>query len=287
MRVHRVDQDISAESTPDLRATPGGADAVDGIAVRRHGRIAEVILARPAVHNAVNFAMWLRIRQVFEDLGRERGIRAILVRGAGGRAFSAGADIGEFRAMRLGIAAADRYNQRIGDALRAIRGTPQPVVAMLGGLAVGGGCELATACDLRIASDDAQIGIPVARLGVTLGLEEITALVALVGPGRAKDLLLTGRLIDAPEAYRIGLVDRVVPRADLEDTAWSTITRVADAAPTAAIANKLAVNLAAYGANDADTVRLRQLTVEVYSGHDLVEGVEAFLAKRDPRFLGE
>jgi enoyl-CoA hydratase len=272
-------------SIPDLGAIPD--DAGDGVAVRLHAAIAEVILSRPAVHNALDYAMWSRIHEVFEQLATDRTIRAILVRGAGGRAFSAGADISEFREQRLGVEAAARYNARIAGALRTVRRTHQPVVAMITGLAVGGGCELATACDLRIASDDARLGIPVARLGVTLGLEEITGLVALVGPGRAKDLLFTGRLIDAAEAHRIGLVDRVVPRAEVEQASWRLAETIAQAAPTAAIANKLAIGMVTHGPDHGDVERLRGLTDSVYAGRDLAEGVDAFLAKRDPTFVGD
>jgi enoyl-CoA hydratase len=260
---------------------------VDGVVVRLHGPIAEVILSRPAVHNALDLAMWSRIRAVFDELATNRSLRVVLVRGAGGRAFSAGADISEFRAERLSTEAARNYNQGIAGALRAIRRTPQPVVAMIVGLAVGGGCELATACDLRIASDDARIGIPVARLGVTLGLEEITALVGLVGPGRAKDLLFTGRLMGAAEALQIGLVDRIVPRPEIEEAAWQLAEGIALAAPKAAIANKLAVGMVTYGSDDGDLEQLERLTDDVYAGRDLAEGVDAFIAKRDPSFRGD
>jgi enoyl-CoA hydratase len=276
---------IAHDSVPDLRAVPD--DAVDGVALRVHTPIAEVILSRPAVYNAVDIAMWVRIRQVFETLGPDRSIRVVLVRGAGGRAFSAGADISEFQTERLGAAAAGRYNEGIAHALRAIRRTPQPVLAMIAGLAVGGGCELATACDLRIASDDSRLGIPVARLGVTLGVEEIAGLVGLVGPARAKDLLLTGRLVDAKEALQIGLVDRVFPRDQVEAAAWELATTIARAAPTAAIANKLTVGLVTTGSEGDDLDRLRRLTDAVYDGRDLAEGVDAFLAKRDPTFVGD
>ncbi len=276
---------IPRGSIPDLRAIPD--DAVDGVGVRLRGPIAEVILSRPAVHNALDLAMWSRIRAVFDELGTDRSLRVVLVRGAGGHAFSAGADISEFRAERLGADAARNYNQRIAGALRAIRRTPQPVVAMIVGLAVGGGCEIATACDLRIASDDTRIGIPVARLGVTLGLEEITGLVGLVGAGRAKDLLFTGRLIGAAEALQIGLVDRVVPRPEIEEAAWHLAEAIALAAPRAAIANKLAVGMVTYGSDDGDLEQLDRLTDDVYAGRDLVEGVAAFIAKRDPSFRGD
>lgn len=272
-------------SIPDLRAVPD--HAVDGVAVRLVGPIAEVILSRPAVHNALDLAMWSRIDQVFHELAGDDTLRVILIHGAGGRAFSSGADISEFRAERLGADPARRYNQRIAGALRAIRRTPQPVVAMIVGLAVGGGCEIATACDLRIASDDARIGIPVARLGVTLGLEEITGLVGLVGPGRAKDLLFTGRLIEAAEALQIGLVDRVVPRSEIEEAAWQLAEGIALAAPKAAIANKLAVGMVTYGPDDGDLEQLQRLTDDVYDGRDLAEGADAFIAKRDPLFTGD
>jgi len=280
-----VAESIPGGSIPDLRAVPD--DAVDGVAVRLRGPIAEVILYRPAVHNALDLAMWSRIDGVFQELGADQQIRVILVRGAGGRAFSAGADITEFRAERLGTEAARNYNQRIAKALRAIRRTPQPVVAMIVGLAVGGGCEIATACDLRIASDDARLGIPVARLGVTLGMEEITGLVGLVGPGRAKDLLFTGRLIGPAEALQIGLIDRVVPRPEIEEAAWRLAEGIALAAPKAAIANKLAVGMVIYGSDDGDLEQLQRLTDDVYAGRDLAEGVDAFIAKRDPSFRGD
>jgi enoyl-CoA hydratase len=280
-----VPESTQRSAIPDLRAVP--EDAVDGVVVRLHGPIAEVILSRPNVHNALDLAMWTRIALVFEELGANGDVRVILVRGAGGRAFSAGADIGEFRAERLGTDAAGRYNQRIAGTLGTIRRTPQPVVAMIVGLAVGGGCEIAAACDLRIATDDARLGIPVARLGVTLGLEEITALVALVGPGRAKELLFTGRLIGAAEALQIGLVDRVVPRREIEEAAWHLAEDIAVAAPKAAIANKLAVGIVTYGADDRDIEQLRRLTDDVYDGRDLAEGVDAFFAKRDPSFRGD
>lgn len=278
-------ESIAREPIPDLRAVPD--DAVDGVAVRLRAPIAEVILSRPAVHNAFDLAMWLRIRAVFDELGTDQSLRVIVVRGAGDRAFSAGADISEFPAKRLGADAAGRYNRGIADALRTIRRTPQPVVAMIVGLAVGGGCELATACDLRVASDDARLGIPVARLGVTLGLEETRSLVGLIGPGRAKDLLFTGRLIGAAEALEMGLVDRVVERSGIEEATWRLAEGIAHAAPKAAIANKLAIGMVTYGSDEGDLEELRRLTDDVYAGRDLAEGVEAFLAKRDPTFTGD
>jgi enoyl-CoA hydratase len=275
-----------ADTTPDLWSVPPAADASDGVAVLDHDGIAEVVLSRPEVHNAVNLAMWTRLSDVFRGLARRSDIRVVIVRGAGRRAFSAGADIGEFRTLRIGIEAADRYNRQVADALEAISATPQAVVAMISGLAVGGGCEIATVCDVRIAGSDARLGIPVARLGVTLGQVEAAALVGLVGPGRAKDLLLTGRLVTADEALLIGLLDRVVPPDDLGRATWQTALSIAAAAPLAAIANKLTVNAIASGSWPRAAEEIRRLTADVYNGQDLVEGVTAFLEKRDPKFTG-
>ncbi|MDQ3871686.1 MAG: enoyl-CoA hydratase/isomerase family protein, partial [Chloroflexota bacterium] len=136
------------QATPDLWSVPPAADAPDGVAMLAHDGIAEVVLSRADVHNALNLAMWTRLGDVFLGLRERRDIRVIIVRGAGRRAFSAGADIAEFRALRLGIDAADHYNRRVAEALEAIRRTPQAVLAMISGLAVGGGCEIATVCDV-------------------------------------------------------------------------------------------------------------------------------------------
>ena len=266
--------------------TAGIASGSNGVALHVEGGIAAVTLDRPEVHNALNLAMWKRLRSVFQALSMMRGLRVAIIRGAGIRAFSAGADITEFRTTRVGSQAADVYNDAIAAALEAIRDAPLPVIAMIGGLAVGGGCEVATVCDLRIASERAKFGIPIMRLGVTLGRVEAAALVSLVGPAHAKDLLLTGRLIDADEALRIGLVNRVVPAAALEQVTWDTARRMSTGAPLATTANKLTINGLVYGLSAAEEARLRQLTVDIYDGADLAEGIAAFEERRDPTFTG-
>ena len=262
------------------------AHAVDGVAVDVRAPFAEVVLARPRVHNALNFAMWCRLGEVLEEMGRNPQIRVIILRGAGSRAFSAGADIAEFREKRLGIDRASRYNAQIARTLEIIIGMPQPVIAMIAGLAVGGGCEIAAACDLRIVSEDSRLGIPINRLGVTLGPVEAQAVVALIGPGHAKDLLLTGRLVDADEALRMGLVNRVVPRDALAAETWSLARRVALGAPLATGANKLTINSLTSGMPLGAIEAIDAITAEVYDSPDLQEGVAAFLEKREPIFRG-
>jgi enoyl-CoA hydratase len=265
-------------------ASPDPAESHDGIAMLEHSTIAEVVLDRPEVLNALDFAMWRRVAEVFDGIAHQTRTRVVVIRGAGDRAFSSGADIAEFRDRRTGTVNASRYNRTVGDALTAIRDAPQPVVAMIRGLAVGGGCEIAAACDLRIASENSRFGLPIGRLGVTLGPAEARAVTALIGASRVQRLIFTGQLLDATEALRIGLVDQVVPPAALDEETWSLARTIAAIAPTAARANKLVVNMFTFGSSPAQDETLRELTARVYEGNDLKEGIAAFLEKRPPRF---
>ncbi|HXT37581.1 MAG TPA: enoyl-CoA hydratase-related protein [Chloroflexota bacterium] len=269
------------------RTGPDPEGAADGVILEVREAIALVTLDRPEVHNALNLAMWRRLCSVFRVLATTRGLRVVIVRGAGGRAFSAGADISEFRAARVGSQAAGVYNTAIASALQAIYTLPLPVIAVIEGLAVGGGCEIATACDLRIAGHAARFAIPIMRLGVSLGLVEAEALVRLIGPAHAKDLLFTGRMIGADEALRIGLVNRVVPDHELEQASWNLANRICQGAPLVAAAHKLALNGLVHGFGAAEAARLRRITTEIYEGSDLLEGIAAFGERRDPIFTGQ
>jgi enoyl-CoA hydratase len=246
--------------------------------------MAVVTLSRPESHNALSFGGWLRLVEVFEGLAGSPGVRAVVVRGAGGRAFSAGANIEEFPELRMSADTAGRYNQAISKALEAVMAFELPTVAMVQGLAVGGGCELAAACDLRVAAADARFGIPIGRLGVTLGPSEAWAIVRLIGPARLKDLLFTGRLVDAAEALAIGLVDRVVPVEDLTVATAEIVSSIASSAQTTIRAGKLVADAGARLLSPADEAALARLTRAAYDGADLKEGVAAFLERRAPRF---
>ncbi|MGH8985052.1 MAG: enoyl-CoA hydratase/isomerase family protein [Acidimicrobiia bacterium] len=263
-----------------LTDAPDPGEVVDGIAFRHHGEVTEIVLSRPDHQNALNLAMWRRLEDIVDSLASFLGI--VLIRGAGA-AFSAGADIREFSTHRFGEAATS-YNAAVAGAIRGLMAAPGPVVAMLHGFAVGGGCELACACDIRVAAEGARFGVPIKRLGVTVGSDEARAMVRVLGPGRAKDLLLTGRLIEAEEALRIGLVDRLVPGARLADEVRSVIHEIATGSPLAAAVHKLTVDAVADGSIEGGAERIAALNDRVFSGRDVREGVEAFLAKREPRF---
>jgi enoyl-CoA hydratase/carnithine racemase len=274
---------VTSPAADRLRDDPAADEIDDGICVRMHGSLAEVVLARPERRNALDLAMWERIRRVFASLDEAEELRVIVLRGAGGH-LSAGSDISHFPEHRTGIAAADRYNAAIAAALEAVMRVRRPVVAMIAGRCVGGGCELACASDVRIASAEATLGVPIARLGVSIGPVEARALLNVISPGRLKELLLTGRILDAQEALQLGLVDRVVPPDELSSATWALAEEIAAGAPLAAMANKLTVDAVATGTLAAAEPRLRELTVAIYEGADLQEGIRAFVEKRPPRF---
>jgi enoyl-CoA hydratase len=254
----------------------------DPISLRHHDAYVEVVLSRPHVRNALDLDAWRRLAAVFEVLAAENPT-VIVLRGMDGN-LSSGSDIGQFPEHRTGMAAADEYNAAIDAALEAVGGVPHPVIAAISGLAVGGGCELACAADLRIAADNARFGMPIARLGVSVGEVEVRTMLRVLAPARLKDFLLTARLIDAGEAYRIGLVDRVVPAAELDGAVAELARTVAAGAPLAARANKLTVNAVADGTVDAVREQLRDLTAQIYEGQEFQEGIRAFVEKRPPRF---
>ena len=252
--------------------------------LERDGEIARVTLNQPAKLNAVNNQMWTRLAEIFAELDGDERLRCIILSGSGERAFSVGADIGEFAENRSSIDQARHYHARTHRSLQAIAGCRHPVVAEIRGLCVGGGLELATLCDLRICGESARFGIPVKRLGLVVSYTELKPLVALIGPANALEILLEGRIHDAADALRMGLVNRVVPDAEVEHETRATALRIAEGAPLVARWHK------------KFTKRLMQpepLTqdemdesFECFATEDFRAGYQAFLAKGKPEFKG-
>lgn len=156
--------DIEAEMCQLMREQPPAEGVVDRVALQRHRNVALITLSHPQAQNALNLASWRRLKRLLDDLAGESGLRAVVLRGAGDKAFAAGADIKEFPNTRMSAADAAEYNESLAVCLRALTTMPIPVIAAVRGLAVGGGCELATACDVCIATDDARFGIPLGKL---------------------------------------------------------------------------------------------------------------------------
>lgn len=250
------------------------------------GERALVTLESPGKLNAISEAMWQALARVFEAFAHDAP-RVVVVRGAG-RNFAAGADIDEFARVRGDAASGRRYHlETIAAALTAIERCPVPVIAAIQGVCVGGGLEVAVACDLRIADATARLGAPVGRLGFPFALPELAPLLRLVGPGVASELLLEGRLLDAHEAAARGLVTRVVADAvHFEAEVNECADRIAAGSPFAARANKANIRLLAAHAGRYTEQQLDE-SFAFLESHDYREGVAAFLAKRAPRFSGE
>lgn len=256
--------------------------ADDSIHAERVGPAALITLDRPATRNAMTEAMWRAFPSLLKDLAEDTRVKAVLLTGAGGH-FSSGADITEF-ATTYGNAAAARATNDLIEATRAaITDFPKPTIAVVPGLAVGAGCGIAMACDLRFVSDAARLALPPARLGAAYPYPGIRQLVGLVGPSRAKDMLYSGRLVGAEEALRIGLVDRVFAADALLDQSLEYVESVAALSSNShRIAGNL-VDAAATGA-EADDKELRELFESSFASDDFQEGYRAFLEKRKPVF---
>jgi enoyl-CoA hydratase/carnithine racemase len=258
----------------------------DHILVEHDGAIATVVFNRPKLRNAISLAMWSEIATVTERLSRDDSVRAIVYRGAGTDAFASGADISEFQEHRKDTATALAYGKETEAAYSAVRLCPKPTVAMIFGFCMGGAMGIAMACDLRFAAGGARFGIPAARLSIIYGLDAVHQLVDLVGPAYAKDILYSARALDAAEALRIGLIQRLLPAAELEAYTYDYLRSVAANAPLSVRGTKAQVRAIFEGTDEAHRETLRLLSLETFDSQDYREGTRAFLEKRAPRFEG-
>jgi enoyl-CoA hydratase len=255
------------------------------IVLERDGAIATITLNRPAVLNALNAELLGRLDDALGTIAHDATVRALIITGAGERAFAAGADISELALLDGPVAgtALARRGQLITQRIEALR---VPVIAAVNGFALGGGCELALACDIRIASDNAKFGQPEVNLGIPPGYGGTQRMARLLGRGAALLLCTTGTIVDAAEALRIGLVQRVVPLADLIGEARAIAGAIAAKAPLAVTASKRAI-LDGASLAMSEALALEALHFGSLVGtHDFREGTSAFLAKRAPAFEG-
>ncbi|HTT09513.1 MAG TPA: enoyl-CoA hydratase/isomerase family protein [Burkholderiaceae bacterium] len=250
------------------------------------GQVASVTLDSPGKLNAISVAMWRELARIFGELARDDAVRCIVVGGADGN-FAAGADISEFATVRFDQASGRRFHLEIlGAAIEAIRTVPQPVIAAIEGFCIGGGLEIAVACDLRIAVDDARIGAPVGKVGFPFALPELLPLLALVGPGVAADLLLAGRVFSGREAQEAGLVQRAIPRDDHRRVIDEIVRAIVAGSPAAARQNKAQIRSLLDGGFRYSQAQL-EASFAFLDSDDYREGIAAFLAKRPPQFAGK
>ena len=255
----------------------------DKVLVSIENGIAVVTINRPEVRNAVDKETWGLLRKTFENLDSNRDVRAIIVTGAGEKAFVAGADLNSLK-VRSVLETLDSENNAV---VRAIEKVSKPTIAAINGYCLGGGCEIALACDIRIAAEKAKIGQTELNVGILPGAGGTQRLRNLVGQGKAMEMILTGEPVSAQEAYEIGLVNKVVPLDNLMEKAMSMAKKIAEKSP---VVTKLAKRAIQNGADlPIDTGLLIEILSQsvVFSTKDHLEGINAFLEKRKPEYTGE
>ncbi len=253
--------------------------------IEQHGPVARLTVNRPAVRNALSIGITRRIAQALHDLSRDRSVRVFVLTGAGDRVFVSGADVTEFREQLASPEAALNYDAAAEQLQSALREVPQPVIARIQGHAVGSGTIVAASCDFRIAVRTAKFGIPVAKFGFLATVPDTLRLVQLVGTAKAKWLLMTGQLIEAPEAQAIGLIDQIVDPQHLDATVDSLAATLAANAPLTIKATKQIIET--FSAPDNDVASGAPWYAEIFRSADFREGLDAFFAKRKPEFTGE
>lgn len=267
----------------DLTAVLG--DAAPHLAVTRDDGVVTIAFTRPDKHNAVSFAMWQALGRLMPALAEDDGCDVVVMRGTPGGPFSAGADIAEFTTLRADPDGARRYGEALEAGEQAVIRFPKPTVALVEGFAIGGGSQLALACDLRVCETRSRFGITPARLGIVYALPSTARLVEVVGAAWARWILLTGELLDAGTALRIGMVHEVVEDGAAEDRAYALARTMAARARVSLVGGKEMVARAVGGQVDEDD-EVRRVYEQSWTSSEYAEGVAAFLDKRQPDFAG-
>ena len=263
---------MAGDTTPELR-------------LERDGGIAYLVLDNPARLNALTSAMWAALPRLLAHAEADEAVRVIVLKGAGGKAFSAGADISEFESARTGdaVKAYDALNHA---AFEALLGAGKPTVAMIEGFCLGGGLGIAACCDLRIANEAASFAIPAAKLGLGYHPRWVRTLLNLAPPASVKEMLFTGRRFSAAEALSMGLVNRVHPADQLSAETRSLAETIAGNAPMTIRAAKEAIDELTAKPETADIGHLEHLVKQCFDSADYAEGRKAFAEKRKPDFKG-
>ena len=258
----------------------------DKILSKKDGRVGRLIFNNPERRNAMSLAMWQTTKAVLQEFIDEPEIRVIVLSGAGGKAFVSGADISKFATERATVEDTQRYNEATGAASDLLSTCPKPTIAQIQGFCMGGGLALAICCDLRICTEASVFGLPAAKLGVGYGFKGIRRLAEIVGPAYVREITFTGRRFTAQEAEGMGLVNRIVPEAELASYVTDYATTIAENAPlTIAAMKKIFIELGK-DPDSRDLEGCQTLVERCFGSEDYIEGRQAFLEKRKPNFQG-
>ena len=258
----------------------------DKLITRKDGAVGWIIFNNPERHNATSYEMWQALPVVLDAYARDPEVHVIVFRGAGEKAFSAGADISQFKERRSGAEAAREYNAAADAANLALRECAKPTIAMIRGYCIGGGTAMAAGCDLRIAADDARFAVPAARLGLGYRFDGIKRLASIVGLAYTAEIFFTARQFTAQEALQMRLVNRVVPGAELESFIEDYARTIAHNAPLTIAAVKRSLVELQKDPAERDLVLCQRMVDACFASEDYREGQAAFMEKRKPQFKG-
>jgi len=254
--------------------------------VEKRGAVGWIVFNQPAKRNAINGAMWRGIPRAMAQYDADSEVRCVAFRGAGGEAFASGADISEFDEIRAQKSSVAEYDGLLDQVLHSIQDSRKPSVAMIYGFCMGGGLEVALACDLRYCGSSAQFGIPAAKLGLAYNVEGHKRLLETVGHAWAREIMFLGRRYPADQAGAMGLVHRVLPDAELETHVNEVIRTLTENAPLAIANTKTILEEYVKSSGSPDSSRMRAAIERCAKSADYIEGRRAFMEKRKPRFTG-
>lgn len=250
------------------------------------GNVGRIVINNPARHNAISLAMWESLARHLETAAADPAVRVLVVKGAGGKAYAAGADISRFESERASKAASDAYNATSTRASDLLYNFPRPTIAHITGYCIGGGLAVALCCDLRFAETVSRFAIPAAKLGLGYGWAGVRRLVDVVGGAAAMEIFFTARQFDAAEALRMGLVNQAVEPAALEALVADCVARICANAPMTVAAAKAAVRDLAKDQTERNKAAVDAMVAACFASADFIEGRTAFMEKRPPRFQG-
>lgn len=270
---------MSAVETKDLAMT-------DKMIARKEGKVGTMIFNNPARHNAVSLEMWDAVRRILDDFAADPAITVVVITGAGGKAFVSGADISKFGDERSNKEAVAHYNTTVEAAYTRLHEFPKPTIAMIRGYCIGGGLGLAVSCDLRICSDNSRFALPAAKLSLGYGYTGLKRFIDLVGPAYTKEIFYTARQFTAAEAREMGLVNRVLPEAELEQYVKDYAETIAGNAPLTIKAVKIITTEILKEESKRNLSRCTEIVQQCFDSEDYIEGRNAFMEKRKPAFKG-